>query len=162
MKKFLAAAVFTAMFAATNANGQTDVWDGSHTTWTNGAGTQSNPYLIENAEQLAHLAYVVNNGIGSGSGEIVGAGQYWKLTTNINLNGSQSFQWNPIGLPYFNYYFGGNFDGNGHTISNLFVDNWVSGGLFAKAFGATIKNLGIIGNSSIISSNNSEIGRAHV
>ena len=41
--------------------GQISVWDGSHTTWTNGIGTENSPYLIESAAQLAHLAYYVNN-----------------------------------------------------------------------------------------------------
>ena len=46
------------MLSATIA--QVSTWDGTHTTWTNGNGTEANPYLIENAQQLAHLAYEVN------------------------------------------------------------------------------------------------------
>ncbi|MCL2596285.1 MAG: hypothetical protein FWD66_01200 [Paludibacter sp.] len=77
-----------------SANGQPSVWDGSHTTWTNGTGTETDPYLIENAAQLAHLAYYVNNGTDA-DGHVVGTGIYWKLMTDIDLNGSETFQWTP-------------------------------------------------------------------
>ena len=160
-KQFL----FLAMCIATvlSANAQTSVWDGSHTTWTKGAGTQANPYLIENAAQLAHLAYVVNNGIGADSERIVGANTYWKLTTNIDLKGSESFQWTPIGgdyNPYIDYYaFGGNFDGNGHTINNLFINTtntqYSRVGLFGYSNGASIKGIGI--NSSVIITDNGSV-----
>jgi len=136
-----------------SANGQTSVWDGSHSTWTNGAGTQESPYLIENAAQLAHLAYIVNNGIDANN-HTVGANIYWKLMTDIDLNGSESFQWTPIG--YYNSYadsysFGGNFDGNNHTIANLYINTTTLRGigLFGYTFGAKITNLGITGSSSV-------------
>ena len=138
-----------AMCTVLSANGQTSVWDGSHTTWTNGNGTQANPYLIENAAQLAHLAYVVNNGLGAG------ADTYWKLTTDIDLNGNnlkwppEDFLWIPIGYDYNP--FSGNFDGNGKTISNLRIYNtdFRYIGLFGYTDGASIKNLGIVGSSLV-------------
>jgi len=149
--------LFLAMCIATilSANGQTSVWDGSHTAWTKGDGTQANPYQIETAAQLAHLAYVVNNGIGADGGRIVGANTYWKLMTNIDLNGSQTFQWTPIGIynidANYSYAFGGNFDGNGKTITNLFINASTQQGigLFAYTNGATIKNTGITGSGSV-------------
>jgi hypothetical protein len=137
-----------------SVKGQTNIWDGSHTPWTKGTGTQSNPYQIETAEQLAHLAYIVNNGMGAGSGRIVGANTYWILTTDIDLNGSDSFQWTPIG--YYNsdadyYAFSGNLDGNGHTIANLFINtNTLQRiGLFGYTDGGSIKNVGIVGMSPV-------------
>ena len=138
------------MLSATVA--QVSVWDGTHTTWTNGAGTEANPYLIENAAQLAHLAYYVNNGTGAGSGNVVGIGIYWKLTTNINLN---SLSWNPIG--YFNstadqYFFGGHLDGSNHSIANLVVSGVQQAGLFGQISGGSVKNIGITGTSSVSSS----------
>ncbi|MDR2058259.1 MAG: T9SS type A sorting domain-containing protein [Dysgonamonadaceae bacterium] len=143
------------IFGMLSANGQTDVWDGSHTAWTRGTGTAGDPYLIESAEQLAHLAYIVNNGIGAGSGRTVGANTYWKLTTDVDLNGSESFQWTPIG--YYNsdsdyYNFGGHFDGDNHTIGNLFINTSTLQriGLFGYTDGGSIKNVGIVGNSSVI------------
>ena len=148
MKKqflFLAMCIVTIL----SANAQTSVWDGSHTTWTNGNGTQANPYLIENAAQLAHLAYIVNNGIGAGNGRIVGSNTYWKLMTNIDLN---SRQWMPIG--YYNsatdyYIFGGNFDGNNYTIANLYINSSTLQrvGLFGYTSSSSIKNVGVISGS---------------
>ena len=147
-KQFL----FLAMCIATilSANGQTSVWDGSHTTWTNGNGTQANPYLIENAAQLAHLAYIVNNGIGADNVHIVGTNTYLKLMTDIDLNGSESFQWIPIGS--LNYeipcVFGGYFDGNNHTIANLYINgDGEEVGLFGRISSGSIKNVGIISGS---------------
>jgi hypothetical protein len=132
-----------------NAQAQVSVWNGSHSTWTNGSGTQSAPYLIENAAQLAHLAYTVNN---SGN-----AANYvdtcFKLMTDIDLNGSAAFQWSPIG-----YYisssiysaFNGNFDGNNHAISNLYINTSIAcAGLFGCISKANISNLAITDSSSI-------------
>ena len=122
---------------------QTSTWDGTHTSWTNGTGTQTNPYLIENAQQLAHLAYYVNN---SGTS----SDQYWLLTTNIDL---ANRQWTPIGNGDF---FLGHFDGNRHTITNLFVNvsNYVGLGLFGGIDNGTIKNIGIVGGSNSITAFN--------
>ena len=117
---------------------QVSVWDGTHTAWTHGIGTETDPYLIENAAQLAHLAYDSNANIE----------RYWKLTTDIDLN---SLSWTPIcnGAHAFK----GHFDGNGHTIANLVVSGVHTSGLFSYMEGGSVKNLGIIGNSSIASSN---------
>lgn len=48
----------------------------------------------------------------------------------------------PIGI---NSSFEGTFDGNGHKISNLYVDRAGRAGLFASIFGASIKNLTVEG-----------------
>ena len=101
-----------------SAEAQTSVWDGTYTTWTNGTGTQTDPYLIETAQQLAYLAVYVNNGTGAVN-YIVGSGKYWKLTTDVNLN---SLSWTPVG--YYNsetdhYEFGGHFNGDNHIVVNL-------------------------------------------
>jgi len=125
------------MLSATVA--QVSVWDGSHSTWTQGTGTETNPYIIENAAQLAYLAVYINGG-GTSSG------QYWKLIIDIDLNG---LQWTPIGS---GNYFRGHFDGGGHTIANLVVNVETYAGLFGYMSGGGISNVGIIGNSSINSS----------
>ena len=126
------------------AEAQTSVWDGSRKIWTRGSGTETDPYLIESAEQLAFLSYMVNKSFDT-------QGLYFFLTTDIDLNGSEDQQWKPIGLydkgfdedgcdrgkPYntgYNPYpmFRGHFDGGGHVISNIYVDN--EGG-YAGLFG---------------------------
>jgi hypothetical protein len=133
-------------------------WDGTHTAWTTGDGTESNPYLISNANELAHLAYTVNNGIGAGTGNIVGINKHWKLVANIDLEGDNDFMWTPIG--YYNsdadwYAFGGHFDGNGYAISNLYVwlNNLQRAGLFGYTSGGSIKGTGIA-NGNITNNNN--------
>ena len=93
MKKLLL--FFVAMCVMLSATvAQVSVWDGTHTIWTNGNGTSNNPYLIENAQQLAYLANYVNSGTNANADKIVGTNNYWKLTINIDLNG---LQWTPIG-----------------------------------------------------------------
>jgi len=129
---------FVAMCIMLSATVAQSVWDGTHTTWTNGTGTENNPYLIENAAHLAHLAYYVNNGQTT-------LGKYWKLTTDIDLN---SLQWTPIGNT--SYPFGGHFDGTGKTIADMHINSTtLSAGLFGEVNGSSVKNIGIIGNSSI-------------
>lgn len=131
----------------TNAQAQVSTWDGSWEPWTSGTGTENDPFLIENAQQLAYLAYQVNNGIEANSNHVVGTEKYYKLMTNIDLNGSESFQWTPIG--YWNsnsdnYSFGGCFDGDSHTISGLFINSSVNRvGLFGFINGAIVENLQI-------------------
>ena len=123
---------------------QTSVWYGGRQVWTRGTGTQDNPFLLESADHLAYLAYVVNKGYDT-------RGLYFRLTTDVDLNGSEDQQWVPIGLRnrYFNEdgcdrgttgnattIFRGHFDGDGHSISNIYVDNSENNyGYYAGLFG---------------------------
>ena len=59
----------------------------------------------------------------------------------------------PIGI---NSPFAGTFDGNGHKISNLYVDRADKAGLFASVYGASIKNLTLEGTVVGSSSNGSD------
>lgn len=123
--------VLTGMMAVA----QTSVWNGGRTLWNRGAGTESDPFLLESAEHLAYLAYVVNKGYNT-------EGIYFKLTTDIDLNGSEEQQWMPIGMGdrWYNdddgcergWYgtinhskpvFKGHFDGCEHSIINIYIDN---------------------------------------
>ncbi|MBR7022437.1 MAG: peptidase A26, partial [Bacteroidales bacterium] len=65
---------------------QTSVWDGSRKLWTRGSGTEADPYLIETAAQLAFLSYMVNKDYDT-------QGLYFRLTTDIDLNGSEDQPW---------------------------------------------------------------------
>ena len=124
---------------------QVSVWDGTWEPWTHGTGTEADPFLIENAQQLAYLAYRVNNGFEADGNHVVGNGKHYKMTIDINLNGSENFQWTPIG--YWNndsdyYSFGGCFDGNYHNIVGLYISISINRcGLFGYTNGTTIKNL---------------------
>ena len=102
-----------------------------------GDGSPENPYKIENADQLK----AVENDPDA----------HYELIADIDLEGSAENLWNPIGNDQ-NTTFTGTFDGNGHTISGLYMnakspDNTDRGlGLFSYlGSGGTIKNLTVEG-----------------
>lgn len=143
--KMLISSVLLTISASLSA--QVSTWDGSWELWTHGTGTEQDPFLIENARQLAYLAYRVNNGLDAGDGHVSNHDYHYKLMVDVDLNGSESFQWTPIG--YWNsdsdyQCFGGRFDGNSHTISNLYINSSANRvGLFGCADGVTIENLSV-------------------
>jgi hypothetical protein len=98
-----------------------------------GAGTLSDPYLIRTAEQM--------NAIGATPGDLY---KHFQLRANIDLAEYTGTDFNIIGAD-INQLFGGIFDGNDHTISNLSLRTtrqWYTG-LFGCVSGQ-IKNLGLI------------------
>lgn len=130
---------------------QVSTWDGTWEPWTHGTGTEANPFLIENAQQLAYLAYRVNNGLDASGGHVSNHDYHYKLMVDVDLNGSEDFQWTPIG-----YYisgtdtqsFGGHFDGNRHIVSGLYINSSAKEvGFFGNTKGAMIKKLSIRGSS---------------
>ena len=158
--KALGAALFVLLLGvAWTANAQVSTWDGSWEPWTNGTGTESDPFLIENAQQLAYLAYRVNNGLDANGTHISNHDYHYKLMTDVNLNGSEDFQWTPIG--YFNEYdfsdyqcFGGRFDGNGHNVSGIYISSSaIYVGFFGYTNGAVVKNLTVMGTKVSTSGN---------
>jgi len=128
-----------------NAEAQNDVsvWDGFAESWTQGDGTENNPYLIENARQLAYIAEMVNAGVTHYDST------YFKLTTDIRID--SSFQWQPIGSDD-SHSFRGNFDGGCHVITLYLFTNSNYVGLFGHINGSSICNLNLHGK---IKSNNS-------
>ncbi len=116
-------------------------WDGSSVSASLiGSGTEFDPYLISSENDLAFVQKQVNDGTTHFDGE------YFKLTVDLDLGGHV---WHPIGELKANY-FGGNFDGDGHTISNLNVETIVDsnaqwGGIFGRGVDCTIKNLNVDG-----------------
>lgn len=106
------------------AESKPDVWDGTAATaFAGGSGTEADPYLIANAEQLAYLANSVNNGNNY-------AGKYLKLTADIWLNditkanwsSDSPKAWSPIGL-HSGAKFEGYFDGDGYAVYGLCVND---------------------------------------
>lgn len=88
--------------------------DGAYTTnenFSGGEGTQANPWRIETAGDLARLAKLVNGG-----DKMVG--KYFVQRGDIDLGGRR---WEPIGKDATNTFLG-NYDGMGHTISNMTID----------------------------------------
>lgn len=120
------------------------VWENA--TWNNevadslkGSGTENDPYLISTAADLAYLANKVNIQTSTPTYD------YYKMTDNINLAYNE---WVPIGVyGNKNQYFYGSFDGNGYTISDLYItqpnQNYV--GLFGYVKDSKIKNLTVTG-----------------
>jgi len=99
----------------------------------NGEGTEAEPFVIENLEDLKFFRDLVNTGT-------TFKDQYIKLTANINLAGEN---WVPIGND--TNYFRGHFDGGNNTISNMTIESTSTGNQFAGLFGGikngTVKNL---------------------
>lgn len=96
-----------------------------------GSGTSADPYQIANASDLNLLAarvnaYEVNSGTTTAPEYRAYEGVYFKLTADINLNGST---FTPIGNNA-SHSFGGSFNGAGHIISNLNVSGTGYLGLF--------------------------------
>ncbi|MGN1375217.1 MAG: hypothetical protein ACI4V5_01535, partial [Prevotella sp.] len=100
--------------------------------YAGGDGTADNPYRIIDDLQLAKLARDVNNGNKFN-------GTYFKLGADITLDKAL---WLPISQwDDSDSKFGGKFDGDGHTISNMHLQweaspsKWVNWGLFGSIMG---------------------------
>ena len=111
-----------------------------------GFGIKTNPYLIEDVEDLKLLAKKVN------SGETY-TNKYFKQTANIDLENEPN--WTPIGTVIVINNgkdarpFKGTFDGDGYKITNLKVTgNSNNAGLFGYTQDATIKNCNVTGEVS--------------
>ncbi|MDD4816268.1 MAG: GLUG motif-containing protein, partial [Clostridia bacterium] len=114
--------------------------------YAGGAGTSVDPYQIANADQLKYFANQVNIGTDY-------AQTYFILTGHILINntsnlanwGTQapSYSWSPIGN--VNNPFNGVFDGNGFTVSGIYINNssFSYSGLFGNVSGGTVLNVGV-------------------
>ena len=102
-----------------------------------GTGTSADPFTIATLADLQEFRDAVNGGNNY-------SGKYIKLTADIDLNNEE---WEPIGGPQFwKNVFKGNFDGDGHTVSNLKVVKTADGsyaGFFGHLEGGSIRNLTI-------------------
>ena len=132
-----------------NCNGTPGIaWDGTTAkSFACGNGTASNPYIILTAEQLAYLSFVTN------ASESEYAGKFFKLGADIVLSDSDILnkkgeltadsgklvKWTPIGNS--DVKFTGNFDGDGHSVSGIFINTTSShNGLFGNSSG-TVQNV---------------------
>lgn len=99
-----------------------------------GSGTQSDPFLISDLDDLCHFRDLVNSGISF-------SGFYFLQTADIDMLGTDN--WTPIGEFGSGCYFYGGYNGGGHTLSNLKIlgpNN--NNGLFGVLYGE-VRNLGI-------------------
>ncbi len=102
-----------------------------------GSGTEADPYMIKTADGLCYFRDMVN----IGNTDICG-----KLTADIDMSGvcgKDIGSWVPIGN--YDYGYCGTFNGNGYTISGLYIDdaNAELAGLFGYTEGK-ISDLGIV------------------
>ena len=113
-----------------------------------GTGTQEDPWLIASQADLIALAEFLN----SGNAEMFDTenagvgnchGYYFKQTADIDLTG---VSWEPIGYSG-SYYFAGNYDGGGHSITNAVStgkvdpDGFATAGIFGWVAFGSVENL---------------------
>lgn len=131
--------------------------------FASGTGTKEDPYQIATPEQLAKLAVDVNSGVPDDNKYHYG--EYFELKNDIDLSGKT---WTPIGYgdqaakPFQGY-----FDGKGHTVTGLYVDergNNCFAGLFGVAVASTnetvLKNI-IIKDAEVYAGNETNESEAH-
>ena len=103
-----------------------DVWDGTaDVTWYNDSKSS---FEISTAAELAGLAQLVNGGntfegktITLANDIVLNEGVL-KENGELNDNASNFKQWTSIGKGFY-YQFKGSFDGNGHTVSGIYINN---------------------------------------
>ena len=94
-----------------------------------GAGTQENPYIISNEEDLIYFRDLINGGTGNAL--------FYRLGASFSL----SNEFFPIGTE--ENPFSGSFDGNGKQISGVSLSSGQNVGFFGVLNGATVKDLGL-------------------
>ena len=113
-----------------------------------GIGTKDNPWLISSVKDLQTLANTINDGKAAGfdadSANIGNYyGYYFKQTADIDLTG---VSWEPIGYSG-SYYFAGNYDADGHSITNAVStgkvdpDGFATAGIFGWVAFGSVENL---------------------
>ena len=116
--------------------------------FSGGTGTQEDPWLITSQEDLIALAEFLNSGNAetfdtedAGIGNCYG--YYFKQTADIDLTG---VSWEPIGYSG-SYYFAGNYDGDGHSITNAVStgkvdpEGFATAGVFGWVAFGSVENL---------------------
>ena len=101
-----------------------------------GAGTNSDPFIIETEAQLREVASLVNDP--DTHGQYGSTSVVYKLAANLDLS---SAPWIPIGGT--SKRFEGTFNGNGHVLSGMFMSSMSNSGLFGRIDGGCVYNLGL-------------------
>ena len=116
--------------------------------FSGGTGTQGDPWLIASQADLTALAEFLNSGNAETfDTENAGVGNchgyYFKQTADIDLTG---VSWEPIGYSG-SYYFAGNYDGGGHSITNAVStgkvdpEGYATAGIFGWVAFGSVENL---------------------
>jgi len=147
-KKVLTVILLTVLIVGQTRADNVNVDGFGNMTWYNykassyggGDGSSNSPYLISTPEQLALLAYRVNE-----DGQTYD-GQYFSITANLSLDKDAGAKviWVPIGRTP-THAFNGTVNGNGHTVSGMTIS--ATSTSYANYFGL----FGIIEDGSISS-----------
>ena len=137
--------------------GKDKIWDGTVHEPEYNSSTKT--YIVENGQELAWIAGVVNGNIVSGQNfpnDITFSGYTISLADHICLNDVKDYDdwgktnltnvWTPIGTSS-TYYFAGTFEGNNYSITGMYIPySGVQGkhkGLFGYINNATINNVSV-------------------
>ena len=130
---------------------EVSVWDGQSIDEPTVSSNDANIYIIENPNQLAWLAAAVNGTLPES--RAIAADDFndktFVLTKDVELGGHE---WTPIGTSANP--FKGTFDGQGHTISNLYINmpDRNNVGLFGYTSDGEVKNV-VINNAKVAGRN---------
>ena len=111
-----------------------------------GDGKTGNPYIITKAEELAWFRDQVNSGNSFICAKISDDVEVIDMSTVCHAEDKsqnlKELSWKPIGKNDYGYQYWGTFDGNGKTITNLYINASQNNvGLFGYTSEGTIKNL---------------------
>ena len=111
-----------------------------------GDGKTGNPYIITKAEELAWFRDQVNSGNNFICAKISEDVEVIDMSTVCHAEDKsqnlEELSWEPIGKNDYGYQYRGTFDGNGKTITNLYINASQNNvGLFGYTSKGTIKNL---------------------
>ena len=95
-----------------------------------GSGTEKDPYLVGNAEELRAIRQRLGDYV-----------FYFKQTADIDL--SDCGEWAPLGGNETHTYFRHHYDGDGYSIRNVEMPSYGQGSVFGYCVFATFKNLHI-------------------
>ena len=117
-------------------------------------------YLIGTAAELYGFADLVNSGNASANAKLTAdiVVNEHVLAANGEAKTGDFVQWTPIGNDFEGKVYSGTFDGQGHTVSGLYVsgNGWNVGFVGRVSGTAVVKNLGIV--DSYFSSSNNFLG----
>ena len=115
---------------------------------TGEAGTPTNPYLIQSAEDLKMVQDITNDAIAAATYK----NKCYKLTTDITIAFPTGTNWTPIGKDYdydnsIDNRFKGTFDGDGHSVTGVYINtNQQYAGFFGYIKDGTVKDLNVTGS----------------
>lgn len=135
---------------AEESQGAVSVWDGTADTSWYTSDTSKTTYTITTAAQLAGLAQIVNAKMTTFEGVTIELGadivlnegncEEWGTTAPAN-------KWTPIGLKNGNNFFKGIFDGCGHTISGMYIND--SDGAMGTGSGSALGLFGVCSQTNV-------------